>query len=270
MNPETKTNRNKMKGTRMKMEKIFNKIPLWIAAVVMGGSILPLSQIIAQDNDDTAGAAAEMADLTPKRYKMNRYESIWAERSPFEIIVEDEGPVVDETPPFEDYTLAGYSKRGNVWRVTVVNLKDPKEKHYLETGKVTEDGFELLNVKAERNYRKTEVVVRRGGKSGAILFNDKYLKPATFAGGKSVGGAVGAKQAPRAKAGQAAKGVPALGNQPQAPAAAAAGNNKTDAAAQIRQMLQNRANSSNNNRASTTQQGSRREPRRRVILPPKR
>ncbi|MEZ5325548.1 MAG: hypothetical protein R3F19_10840 [Verrucomicrobiales bacterium] len=263
-----------MKGNRMMMEKIFNRIPLWIAAVAIGGSILPLSHTAAQDSEDTNGAAAELPDLTPKRYKMNRYESIWAERSPFEIIVEDEGPVVDEPPPFEDYTLAGYSKRGNVWRVTVVNLKDPKEKHYLETGKVTEDGFELLNVKQERNYRKTEIVVRRAGKSGNIGFSDKYLKPATFAGGKSVGGAVGgAKQAPRGKPGRAAQGVPGLGNQPQAPATAAAAagnNNKTDAAAQIRQMLQNRANGSNNGRASTTQQGSKREPRRRVILPPKR
>ena len=213
---------------------------------------------------------------------MDRYESIWADRSPFEIIVEEQGEPEEVPPPFEDYSLAGYSKRGDIWRVTVVNIKDPKEKHHLETGKVTPEGFELLNVNPERNYKETEIVVRRGGKSGPIGFSDKYVKPASFAGGKPAGAPKVVGKPRRNNPNQPNQpnqrnqpnqpnqaAPPGLGNQPQAPGNAAAGNEKADAAAKIRKMLQNRAGGANN-AAGNAQEGAKREPRRRVILPPSR
>ena len=224
---------------------------------------------LAQTPGTAADTPDQLEDLTPKRYKIDRYKSIWAERSPFEIIVEDEGPPVDEDPPFEDYSLAGYSKRGNVWHVTVVNIKDPKEKHYLESGQVSKEGFELLNFKPERNYKKSEVVVRRGGKSGSIGFDEKRLRPSTGAKGSPIGNA---KSQPNAKSKNQPRGrtQPNTARKPGTPATTG-GAKKNDAAAQIRQMLQNRANQSQaRGGGGTSTQGAQKKPRRRVILPPSR
>ena len=253
------------------MKTILRKTPLLVATMAVSVSLLPVSYTAAQDAGGNATPVeAESLDLTPKRYKLDRYTRIWAERSPFEIIVEDTGEQEPEDPPFEDYALAGYSKRGNIWRATVVNLKDPKEKHYLESGKVSPDGFELLNFKVDRNYRKSEVVVRRSGKSGAIGFSEKRMKPATFAKGVPAASKSGAKSKAKTPGRPNATNTAAKTARPGQPNAAAnkTAGGKSDAAAQIRQMLQNRASS--NKTSTSSQGGSKRQPRRRVILPPSR
>lgn len=224
----------------------------------------------ANAQDDGSDAAG---DLTPKRYNIDRYKSIWSERSPFEIIVEEEAAPEPEEPPFEDYSLAGYFKRGNVWHVTVVNTKDPKEKHYLESGQVSKDGFELLNFKPERNYKNSEVVVRRGGKSGSIGFDEKRLsKQAVGTSGTPFG--KGGKPDPNQQARGRQPAAPPAANAPNTPAVPGAQPGKADAAAQIRQMLQNRANQNQNQNQAQGGGGNRgegeRQPRRRVILPPSR
>ncbi|MGK0185929.1 MAG: hypothetical protein ACI9R3_001712 [Verrucomicrobiales bacterium] len=247
----------------MKMNNLLCKLPAWTAAVALCGALLPIQNVAAQN--EAEASTDGLVDLTPKRYKVDRYKSIWTERSPFEIIVDEEPEVIDEDPPFEDYSLAGYSKRGNVWRVTVVSVKDPKEKHYLETGSVSKEGFELLNFEPDRNYKKSEIVVRRGGKSGKIGFNDKQLKPSSFAKGSPARGTPPKKATTKTgQTNQTAKGKP---GQPAANNKATA--KKTDAAAQIRAMLQNRSSGKTDSNA-TTQSTSKRQPRRRVILPPSR
>lgn len=248
------------------MTHLQQRLPIWTAIAALSGALFSIDHVAAQD--PATVDASGLPDLTPKRYKVDRYRSISAERSPFEIIVEEPKEEPPEDPPFEDYSLAGYSKRGNVWRVTVVSIKDPKEKHYLETGKVSDEGFELLNFEPAKNYKKSEIVVRRGGKSGKIGFSEKRLKAPTFAKGKP-----GLSKAPNKNTKATAGRTNATPARPGQPANTANSGKKTDAAAQIRAMLQNRANSNGaRNRGSTnaTQQStSKRQPRRRVILPPK-
>ena len=163
----------------MKMKTLTTNIKV-IALVASAAFWLMPSATFAQDDG---------GDLTPKRFGLDRYKKIWADRSPFEIII-DEPPVVDEgPPPFEDYSLTGYYKRGNVWHVTLVNMKDPKEKHHIATGKKAGPGeFELVSFKAERNYKNSMATVSMNGKTDTVGFNEKRLKPGTGIKGALTGG----------------------------------------------------------------------------------
>jgi hypothetical protein len=248
------------------------------AFALLGNTVHAQSPADTPPNEDTA-AALNLEDLNPKRYEVRRYESIWSGRSPFEIEVEEELDPADVVNPLEDYSLAGYYKRGPVYHVTIVHNKDPKDKHQLESGKPSESGFELLQFVPGENYKKSIIRVRQAGLVGEIGFDEKRLKPAT--GVK--GGGINAPARGKNKPGSQAKPQP--GRNARQPGKAVPGKapgakqNNSAAAKQIREMLKNRANTGGSraggrggDRTNTSgnTSGAKKKPRRRVILPPSR
>ena len=237
---------------------------LLLLAPVAGGVIAAATLV----GTVSAQGDAPPPNLNPKRYKVDRYKSIWQGRSPFEIIVEEEEIEEEIENPLEDYAMAGYYKRGTVYHVTIVNKKDPADKHFLTSGKPTEEGFELLKFTPGENYKKSSIKVRRAGLVGDIGFDEKRLKPATgIAGGIN-------RQSGSSKA-RTGQNKPQPGRTSNAPGAVKPGQkpgssntrNNSEAAKQIREMLKNRASSRGGGTTSKTS-STKREPRRRVILPP--
>jgi hypothetical protein len=117
-------------------------------------------------------ASAERESLEPKRYPFERYEQIWSARSPFELPQGPPPPRPPGPPPFKDYSLLGYSKRGTQVTVTLVHKKT-KEREKLIHGEANFHGFELVSFKTEWNYRNTIVTVSKNGEVGEIGFEKK-------------------------------------------------------------------------------------------------
>ena len=114
------------------------------------------------------------SSLDPPRYSFQRYETIWAERSPFALREEPVPPPPEDPKITKDYALVGYYTRDGIIRVTVINTKT-KERLYLEKGKPALDGFQFVSLQRGNTYKDTVVNVVKNGHKGTIHFGAKEL-----------------------------------------------------------------------------------------------
>ena len=109
----------------------------------------------------------------PENYPASRYIDLYR-NSPFT----DAPPVevVDDVPnDLVDWTMVGLRKSVDSVVVTLLNTKNRNERIKIPSKEASEMGFAIREVKYERNFLNSEVILQKGIHTGKVTFDPKFL-----------------------------------------------------------------------------------------------
>lgn len=109
----------------------------------------------------------------PENYPASRYIDLYR-NSPFT----DKPEIIDEPDvpnTLVDWTMVGLRKSADSVVVTLLNTKDRNERIRIPSKEATEMGFAIREVKYERNFFESEVVLQKGIHTGKVTFDPKFL-----------------------------------------------------------------------------------------------
>jgi len=116
----------------------------------------------------------------PENYPPSRYIDLYR-NSPFT----DEPPPpekVDVINEIADWTMVGLRKSVDSVVVTLLNTKNRDERIRIPSKEATEMGFAIREVKYERNFLNSEVLLQKGPHTGKVTFDPKFLVLKAIAG----------------------------------------------------------------------------------------
>ena len=120
----------------------------------------------------TAMTSVMWAEDAPENYHPNRYSDLFN----YSAFTDRVKPIVDpEVIELPDWSLVGVRKYRDEQFVTVVNLKDRKQRIEIPGPEAAELGFSLLEVEVARSFLNTKVKVQKGRESGWLGYNPKLL-----------------------------------------------------------------------------------------------
>ncbi|YCM44986.1 hypothetical protein V2O64_03000 [Verrucomicrobiaceae bacterium 227] len=109
----------------------------------------------------------------PENYPTSRYIDLYR-NSPFTDppeVIEPENIPND----LQDWTMVGLRKSVDSVVVTLLNTKNRNERIRIPSKEASEMGFAIREVKYERNFLNSEVILQKGQFSGKVTFDPKYL-----------------------------------------------------------------------------------------------
>lgn len=108
----------------------------------------------------------------PKKPPLTRYTGLWS-NSPFTSKPAPE-TVAAVNNPLEDFTLTGIAPVPGGYRITIVNKKNPEDKHVIEPGGSSD--FKLVSVNRNPEVSLgTKVVLSAGGTEGTVSFEPDLI-----------------------------------------------------------------------------------------------
>ena len=120
----------------------------------------------------TAMTSVMCAEKAVELYGIDRYWEL-VKNSPFTDPVEKSGtPGPDELP---NWSLVGVRKYRDEQFVTVVNLKDRKQRVTIPGEEASKLGFRILQVDVARNFLDTKVEIQLGEETGWLEYDPKFL-----------------------------------------------------------------------------------------------
>lgn len=109
----------------------------------------------------------------PRKPLPSKYRNLW-QNSPF--TTKPQGPTVVDYNVLQDYVLLGVSPIEEGYRVTMLNRKRPNDGRVVVESNRHSDGFKIVEVMhSQGEPLKTKVKLAKGGKSGTVGFEDKFL-----------------------------------------------------------------------------------------------
>ncbi|MEM9478508.1 MAG: hypothetical protein AAGA58_02475 [Verrucomicrobiota bacterium] len=237
-------------------------------------------------------ALADSDGFLPQAHAPSRYTATWSS-SPFEREILPPPPAAPAVNPFDGFSVAGYFKVGEKYRVTLVDKKNQK-KFVTSDPADSEDGMHVIKVTRNGTQPSaTMVTLRRGTEEADVGYDSKRVgaapkglpiqKAPAQPGNRAAAANSQARGAPPNPASSAYRGGAVLPRNTQQNAAAPqaapaqpaqaqpAAQQNTQAQAANQQLIEHlraAAQRSNTQGATNNNNNSSRPQRRRVVLPP--
>ena len=128
-----------------------------------------------------ANAAAQAADVVPKRTEFSRYQAM-LDHSPFAVATAAALPAA--TPSFaKDLYIANAARSPEGDMVTLASASDKNFKEYVSTKQPNEHGYAIANIEWSDRVGATKVTVSKDGQFASVTFNQALLSVTPGAAG---------------------------------------------------------------------------------------
>ncbi len=112
----------------------------------------------------------------PRKSPLTKYRQLW-EKS---LVTVPPPPEVKEqqevVTPLDDYTLGGYTKTAQGYLVSLINMKNPKDRLTLAPGMPGYEDYQVLKVESNPlDYTSARVLMKVGNQQKWIGYEEKYL-----------------------------------------------------------------------------------------------
>lgn len=146
--------------------------------LAMGASVLALSATAIAEN------APPSDDAIPNAFPRERYSDTIS-ASPFALATPPPPPPDHKESPFANIVVSAIAKTDDGRDYVILQRLGDEGPMHLEGTAENKEGYALKEIKAAKEWKDTEVILRKGGEEGPVKFNANLtVAPAPTAPGK--------------------------------------------------------------------------------------